>query len=118
MPSALLPCATSNPLSLRGAAVLIVFGAACFHAAYYSSFGAPILGFAFACVQLARLPSAKVAFRAGLILGWLCFVPQMFFLWNIFGRAAPALWTILAIWVGVFTALAQQALARCGPRGA
>ena len=104
------------PISIRQAAVWILIGTACFHAAYSPLGGWPILGYALAAVQLARLPSAKAAFRAGVILGWLCFGPQLFFFWHLFGRGAPALWTILALWLGLFTSLAHAALVTLSPR--
>lgn len=115
-----LPFPASKPLKWKYAILLIVVAAVCFNAAYTpaapSPWGLLMVGYLIAVVQLARLPSTRQAFYAGLITGLLCFGPQLAFFWGIFGSAAAALWTILAFWIALFVALTHVALIRLGTK--
>ena len=58
----------------------------------------------FALIGLARLPRWRMAFYPAVILGLLCYTPKLEFFWTIFGFGAVALWLVLAIWLGFFSA--------------
>jgi apolipoprotein N-acyltransferase len=66
-------------------------------------------------VQLALLPSTRHAFYLSLLVGLLCFAPQLVFFGEVFGAPAFLLWLLLAFWIALFVALTQVTLARCGP---
>ena len=104
-------------------AALLVFGAAvCFHAAYTllhpGLLALLIIGYVACVVQLARLRTTRQAFYTGMLTGFLCFAPQLGFFWRIFGPAAIALWSIMALWLALFIALSHVALVRLGPKRA
>ena len=107
------------PLTWLKAALFIAGAVACFHLAYWrTNFGLlhlAIIGYVICLVQLARLPTARRAFYAGLITGFLCVAPQLTCFWKIFGPGAIVLWTILGFWIGCFTAMTSAALRRFGP---
>jgi apolipoprotein N-acyltransferase len=90
----------------------------CFHAAYSSlrfpAAGLLIFGYAYALVRLTDQTSVRRAFYFGLATGFLCYAPQLYFFWNIFGPAASVLWLIIAFWVGLFTAIVCGAIRRWG----
>jgi apolipoprotein N-acyltransferase len=56
----------------------------------------------------------KRAFYFGLVTGFLCYAPQLFFFWKIFSMAAIVLWLVLAFWIGLFTAIVCGAIRRWG----
>ena len=109
-----------SPKSLdwRKSFLWLAFAVACFHAAYtsikYPAAGLFILGFALGLVKLADQPNVRRAFYFGLATGFLCYAPQLFFFWNIFGVAAIVLWLVLAFWVGLFAAIICGAIRRWG----
>ena len=109
-----------KPLAWRQAALFVLTAAICFHAAYTPAHSGPlallIVGYVVCFVQLARLKTTRQSFYTGLLTGFLCFAPQLGFFWRIFGPAAIALWSIMALWLAVFVALSHVALARLGLR--
>jgi apolipoprotein N-acyltransferase len=96
----------------------VLFAVACFHAAYTSihhpALGWFIIGYAYALVQLAGQPTVRRAFYFGLVTGYLCFAPQLFFMWKIFSAFAVILWLVLAFWIGLFTATVCGSFQRWG----
>jgi apolipoprotein N-acyltransferase len=82
---------------------------ACFHFAYTSlkfpAAGLLIFGYALGLVQLANQPTVRRAFYFGLVMAYLSYAPQLFFMWSIFGPFAMVLWLVLAFWVGLFAAI-------------
>ncbi len=106
--------AYSPEIGLRKAAALIAGAVGCFHVAFSTPAGFFIIGFVACVMQLARLPTARQAFYAGVVTGFLCYGPQLSFFWTIFGTMALTLWAVLAFWLGVFVALLQAALRRLG----
>jgi len=96
----------------------ILITVACFHAAYTSlkapAAGVLILGYALGLVRLADQPNVRRAFYTGLVTGFLCYAPQLWFFWKIFSMAAVVLWLVLAFWVGLFTAIGCGCLRRWG----
>jgi apolipoprotein N-acyltransferase len=82
---------------------------ASFHAAYtlihFPAAGLLIFGYAMGLVQLTNQPTVRRAFYFGLTTGFLCYAPQLYFFWNIFGPAAIVLWLLLAFWIGLFAAI-------------
>jgi len=96
----------------------LALAVACFHLAYtsskYPAAGLMIFGYAFGLVRLTNQPSVRRAFYFGLATGFLCYAPQLYFLWNIFGPAAIVLWLVLAFWIGLFTAIVCGSIRRWG----
>ena len=90
----------------------------CFHAAYTSIqfpvAGLLIFGYAYGLVRLTDQPNVRRAFYFGLATGFLCYAPQLFFFWRIFGPAALVLWLILAFWIGMFAAIVCGGIRRWG----
>lgn len=108
----------SEPLSREKSLLFAALAAVCFHAAYSTlKFPAAAL-FIFCCayflVRLTDQPSVRRAFYFGLVTGYLCYAPQMFFMWKIFGPLAPILWLVLAFWAGLFTAIVCGCIRRWG----
>lgn len=109
-------------LSWRRGVLVALAAVACFHLAYTPAqsgllaFG--IVGYVIGLVQLARLRTTRQSFYTGLATGVACFAPQLECFWRIFGPAAIALWLVLALWIGLFVALAHRALFSLGPRRA
>ena len=91
---------------------------ACFHAAYNSIYipaaGVLIFGYAYGLVRLTDQPNVRRAFYFGLATGFLCYAPQLFFFWRIFGPAAVVLWLVLAFWIGLFAAIICGSIRRWG----
>jgi apolipoprotein N-acyltransferase len=108
----------SRPLTWPLAVLLIAGAAACFHTAYLpTSFGPlrlGIIGYVVCLTQLARLPTTRQSFYAGLAAGFFCAAPQLLCFWEIFGPAAIPLWIVLAFWIAAFTGMAHACLARFG----
>ncbi|MDR3458298.1 MAG: hypothetical protein P4N60_12685 [Verrucomicrobiae bacterium] len=90
----------------------------CFHAAHsslkYPAAGLFIFGYAYFMVRLTDQPTVRRAFYMGLATGYLCYAPQLFFMWRIFGPFAVLLWLVLAFWAGLFTAIICGATRRWG----
>ena len=109
---------STQPPSWMKSFLWLAFAVVCFHLAYASTrfpaAGLLILGYAFALVQLADQPTVRRAFYFGLATGYLCYAPQLFFFWHIFGPAAIALWTVIAFWVGLFAAMVCGGIRRWG----
>ncbi len=68
--------------------------------------------------ELRRVATARQAFYGGMVVGLGVFVPQMGFMWTIFGPAAVPLWLILAFFHGVFLLLLHRVEGRLGARWA
>ena len=47
-----------------------------------------VVGFLFAAFELAHTAQARDAFRIGMVVGWLCYAPQLLFFWTIFSFGA------------------------------
>ena len=96
----------------------LALAVACFHAAYASNkhpaAGLLIFGYAYFLVRLTDQPNVRRAFYFGLAAGFLCYAPQLFFFWLIFGPAAIALWLVLAFWIGLFAAMVCGSIRRWG----
>ena len=96
----------------------LAFAVACFHLAYASirfpAAGLLIFGYAFGLVRLTGQPTVRRAFYFGLATGFLCYAPQLFFFWHLFGPAAVALWFVIAFWIGLFTAMVCGSIRRWG----
>jgi len=101
--------ASVQPLGWMKSLLWLAFAVACFHLAYASiqfpAAGLLIFGYAFALVRLADQPTVRRAFYFGLVTGYLCYAPQLFFFWRIFSAAAIVLWLVVAFWIGLFTAM-------------
>lgn len=88
--------------------------------AFHLAYAAPALSFLagvylFCLFELSRISKARHAFYVGLMIGLAVFVPRMDFLWTIFKTVAIPLWVAIALWHGLFLALARQARLRCHP---
>lgn len=84
----------------------MIFAALSFHVAWLiPELAACILIYAVFLIQLSALVSARVAFRLGFLSGLLVFAPHLAWFWNIFGIAAPCLWSVLAVFTAVFVLL-------------
>ena len=96
----------------------MAFAVVCFHGAYTSihfpTIGFLIFGYAYGLVRLTDQPNVRRAFYFGLATGYLCYAPQLFFMWRIFSMAAIVLWLVLAFWVGLFAAIICACLRRWG----
>jgi apolipoprotein N-acyltransferase len=109
---------SSKPLGWKKSFLWMALAVACFHAAYASihfpAAGLLIFGYAYGLVRLTNQPSVRRAFYFGLVTGYLCYAPQLFFFWRIFNAVAIVLWLVLAFWVGLFTAIICGCLRRWG----
>ncbi len=111
-----------QPVNARAALLLMLIAVGCFHAAYTPArsglLGWLLAGYVICLTQLARLRTTRQSFYCGLVVGFCCFGPQLECFWRIFGSGAVALWSILALWIGLFVALTHRALDRWGPKRA
>jgi apolipoprotein N-acyltransferase len=109
---------TEKQISWKKSFLWLAFAVACFHAAYTSikfpAVGLLIFGYAYGLVRLTDQPTVRRAFYFGLVTGFLCYAPQLFFFWRIFSAAAIVLWLVLAFWVGLFTAIVCGCFRRWG----
>ena len=100
---------SAEPLRWEKSCLVAVAGRGCFHGAYTSihfpGAGLLIFGYAYGLVKLTDQPTVRRAFYFGLVTGFLCYAPQLFFFWRIFSTAAIVLWLVLSFWVGLFTAI-------------
>ena len=116
MTSSIKPSA--EPLSWGKSFLWLAIAVACFHTAYtsirYPAAGLLIFGYAMGLVQLTNQPTVRRAFYFGLTTGFLCYAPQLYFFWNIFGPGAIVLWLLLAFWIGLFTAIICGCIRRWG----
>ncbi|TAK94756.1 MAG: hypothetical protein EPO07_16215 [Verrucomicrobia bacterium] len=110
------------PISWQRALWLALAAVVCFHLAYTPAQSGVLallmVGYVAGLVQLARLRTTRQSFYAGLLVGLVCFGPQLECFWRIFGPGAIALWMVLALWIAVFVALAHRALVRFGVKRA
>ena len=87
-----------------------------FHLAYcFPSAAVLMIGYLFCVMQLARAATRRQAYYSGLIVGVLCFGPQLAFFWRIFGPGALALYYVLAFWTALFVVMGRACLLRWGP---
>ena len=86
---------SAEPLGWMKSFLWLALAVACFHAAYtsihYPAAGLLIFGYAYGLVRLTDQPTVRRAFYFGLTAGFLCYAPQLYFFWNIFGPAAIAI---------------------------
>ena len=112
------PTSATESLGWTKSFLWLALAVACFHAAYTSIhfpvLGLFIFGYAYGLVKLTDQPSVRRAFYFGLATGYLCYAPQLFFMWRIFNVAAVVLWLVLAFWVGLFTAIICGCIRRWG----
>ncbi|HEY6168338.1 MAG TPA: nitrilase-related carbon-nitrogen hydrolase [Verrucomicrobiae bacterium] len=101
------------PLGWRGVVGWAGVAIAGFHLAFLVS-GWFIAAFLFAVFQLAQVSRGRDAFRIGMVVGWLCYGPQLPFFWTIFKVGAVALWSVLAFWLALYLVLQRLALIRFG----
>jgi apolipoprotein N-acyltransferase len=109
---------SSEPLDWKKSLLWLTLAVACFHAAYtllkFPAAGLLIFGFAYGLIRLTDQPNVRRAFYFGLATGFLCYAPQLFFMWRIFGPLAIVLWLVLAFWIGLFAAIVCGSLRRWG----
>jgi apolipoprotein N-acyltransferase len=109
---------SAEPLGWKKSFLWLAVAVVFFHAAYTSihfpAAGLLIFGYAYGLVKLTEQPTVRRAFYFGLATGFLCYAPQLFFFWNIFGPGAIVLWLVLAFWVGLFTAIVCGCFRRWG----
>jgi apolipoprotein N-acyltransferase len=109
---------TSKSQGWNKSLLWVVLATVCFHMAYTSlkcpAAGLFIFGYAYFLVRLTDQPTVRRAFYFGLAAGYLCYAPQLFFMWNIFGPFALLLWFVLAFWVGLFAAIVCGSIRRWG----
>jgi len=98
-----------TPLNWKMSILLVVLAVACFQAAYASikvpAAGLLLIGYAYALVCLTDQPTVRRAFYFGLVTGFLCAAPQLFFFWSVFGPPAIVLWIVFGFWIGLFVAI-------------
>ncbi|MEI6195185.1 MAG: nitrilase-related carbon-nitrogen hydrolase [Verrucomicrobiota bacterium] len=113
-----IPNPSAETLGWKKSFLWVALAAACFHGAYSSiqhpAAGLLIFGYAYGLVRLTSQPNVRRAFYLGLATGFLCYAPQLFFFWRIFGPAAAVLWLIVAFWIGLFAAIICGSIRRWG----
>ena len=113
-----IPNPSAETLGWKKSFLWVALAVACFHAAYSSiqhpAAGLLIFGYAYGLVRLTNQPNVRRAFYLGLATGFLCYAPQLFFFWGIFGPAAVVLWLIVAFWIGLFLAIVCGSIRRWG----
>lgn len=101
------------------AALLALGAVASFHLGFtFAPLCWLVLAYLGCLFALRRVATARQAFYFGLAVGLGVFVPQMTFLWGIFGPAAAPLWLILAFFHGVFLLMLNRVEVRLGPKWA
>jgi apolipoprotein N-acyltransferase len=94
----------------------MLLGPISFHLAFAHWLLAPlILVYLGALVELSRQGTPRAAFYFGLVFGLLVFVPKLGFFYTIFNFAAVPLWTILALWHGLFVFASHWTRSRFKP---
>jgi len=105
----------AGTLSWRWTSLYAAGATAAFHLAYgWPALSVLIVAYLFCLYQLARARTGRQAFYTGLAVGLLTVGPQLKCFQVIFGPAAIELWLIIALWIGMFAALARLCLARLG----
>jgi apolipoprotein N-acyltransferase len=109
---------SANPSGWKKSFLWLALAVVCFHAAYTSikfpALGLFIFGYAYFLIRLTDQPNVRRAFYFGLVTGFLCAAPQVFFFWGIFGPAAIVLWIVFGFWIGLFTAIVCGCILRWG----
>lgn len=106
-------------LSYTKAALLALGAGASFHLAFtFAPLCWLVLAYLGCLFELRRVSTARQAFYYGLAVGLGVFVPQMTFLWTIFGPAAIPLWLILAFFHGLFLLVLHRVEVRLGTKWA
>ena len=101
------------------AALLAFVAVASFHLAFlFGPLCLLVLVYLGCLHALRRVASARQAFYFGLAVGLGVFVPQMTFMWDIFGPAAIPLWIILSFFHGLFLLTLNRVEVRFGTRWA
>jgi hypothetical protein len=81
---------TAESLDWTKSILWMAFAVVCFHGAYTSIhfpvIGLLIFGYAYGLVRLTVQPNVRRAFYFGLATGYLCYAPQLFFMWRIFSN--------------------------------
>ncbi len=86
-----------------------------FHLAYsFQALNFAILLFLHCLFQLSHLNTTRKSFYIGLALGFAIYGPHLSFFLTLFGRAAIALWLVLAFWLALFLLMANSATKRFG----
>jgi apolipoprotein N-acyltransferase len=102
-------------IRLRTAPLLIAIATAGYWLAFATTHGAPAVLPAIACViLLARLPTSRQAFYAGLAAGVAMYTPHLFFFKSVFGATGMLLWLVAGFPVGIFVFLVHHAHQRLG----
>ncbi len=100
-------------LSLKQEIILGLAAVAAFHLAYeFEVLGGVVVVYLGCMFALAWAPTRRLAFYPGVLIGLLTVGPQLAFFWGIFGVAALVLWTILALWLGLYLLLARMVVER------
>jgi apolipoprotein N-acyltransferase len=105
----------SSPHRDLGALLIwVAVAAISFHLAYaWSAAACPLIAlYLVALVRLAQADTWRKAFYSGLAVGLLIATVRLAFFWRIFSGGAPALWLVLAFWIGIFVTLARLSLRR------
>jgi len=109
---------SAHPVGWMKSLLWLALAVGCFHLAYVSTrfpaAGLLIFGYAWFLVRLAGQPTDRRAFYFGLATGYLCYAPQLFFFWRIFGPAAIVLWFVVAFWIGLFAVIVYGSIRRWG----
>jgi apolipoprotein N-acyltransferase len=93
------------------ASIWVAVAAAAFHAAYaWPKASFLVVVYLFALLQLARQPTWRKAYYAGLAVGLLIAAVRLEFFWRIFSGGAIALWYVYAFWIAIFVALTSVCL--------
>ncbi|HYG34405.1 MAG TPA: nitrilase-related carbon-nitrogen hydrolase [Clostridia bacterium] len=103
----------TNPVLLQVTTVLGwgTVAALSLHGAYALPYASMlVLVYLFALLQMAQVPSRRLAFYGGLAVGLLAAAGQLGFFWRIFGVGAIALWLVYASWVAFFVVFARMCL--------
>ena len=104
-----------TPLRGLGTSIAAIGAVVSFQLAYASSALALLMvAYLGSLMLLTRAATNRRAFYTGLAVGSGVFVPQMGFLWTIFGFTAIPLWLALAFWHGLFVLLGRQCWIRLG----
>ncbi|NBV23256.1 MAG: hypothetical protein EBS05_15215 [Proteobacteria bacterium] len=101
------------PMGWRSAVAWGLVGTVCFHLAFlFPSLSFLIAVYLFAVFRLSEVSTPRRAMWGGIIVGLLCFGPQLGFFYTIFGLSAAALWAVLAFWLGMYV-MTQHLVRAC-----
>jgi apolipoprotein N-acyltransferase len=88
---------------------------ASFHLAFFFPSLAFLIAFyLLAAFRLSEVATPRRAMWSGVVVGMLCFGPQLGFFYTIFGFSAVALWSVLAFWLGMYVMAQHLVRDRCG----